>query len=78
MDFYKGDTHNFIEYLNCANVNREEFSSYLFAEKLYKDFKVFIVLNVISLFINYNVNQKRKQSEQEIRGQSRVEILESK
>ena len=78
LDFYKGDTHNFIEYLNCANVNREEFSSYLFAEKLYKDFKVFIVLNVISLFINYNVNQKRKQSEQEIRGQGRVEIMESK
>ena len=78
LDFYKGDTQNFIEYLNCANVNREEFSNYFFAEKLNKDFKVFIVLNFIGLFINYNLIRKRRNNEQEQSGQRKVEIVESK
>ena len=78
LDFYKGDTQNFIEYLNCANVNREEFSKYFFAEKLNKDFKVFIVLNFIGLFINYNLIRKRRNNEQEQSGQRKVEIVESK
>ena len=79
LSFYKGDTHRFIEYLSCANVNREEFGNYLFAEKLNKDFKIFIILNLISLFLNYNSNRDKKITENKEKNETkRVEIVESK
>ena len=62
LSFYKGDTHKFIEFLSCANVNREEFGNYLFAEKLNKDFKIFIILHLISLFLNYNSNRNKNKN----------------
>ena len=79
LSFYKGDTHRFIEYLSCANVNREEFGNYLFAEKLNKDFKIFIILNLISLFLNYNSSRDQKINENKEKNETkRVEIVESK
>ena len=63
ISFYKGDTHRFIEFLSCANVNREEFGNYLFVEKLNKDFKIFMIFNLISLFMAYNSNRNKKANE---------------
>ena len=62
LSFYKGDTQRFIEYLSCANVNREEFGNYLFAEKLNRDFKIFIILHLISLFLSYNSNRNKNKN----------------
>ena len=79
LSFYKGDTQRFVDYLSCANVNREEFGNYLFAEKLNKDFKIFIILNLISLFLNYNSNRDKKITENKEKNETkRVEIVESK
>ena len=79
LSFYKGDTHRFIEYLSCANVNREEFGNYLFAEKMNKDFKIFIILNLISLFLNFNSNRDKKINENKEKNETkRVEIVETK
>ena len=65
LSFYKGDTHKFTEFLSCANVNREEFGNYLFAEKLNKDFKIFIILNLICLFMAYNSNKNKNKKKNE-------------
>ena len=79
LSFYKGDTQRFVDYLSCANVNREEFGNYLFAEKLNKDFKIFIILNLISLFLNYNSSRDQKINENKEKNETkRVEIVESK
>ena len=79
LSFYKGDTQRFVDYLSCANVNREEFGNYLFAEKLNKDFKIFIILNLISSFLNYNSNRDKKINENKEKNETkRVEIVESK
>jgi len=79
LSFYKGDTQRFVDYLSCANVNREEFGNYLFAEKLNKDFKIFIILNLISLFLNYNSSRDQKINENKEKNETkRVEIIESK
>ena len=79
LSFYKGDTQRFVDYLSCANVNREEFGNYLFAEKLNKDVKIFIILNLISLFLNYNSNRDKKINENKEKNETkRVEIVESK
>ncbi len=79
LSFYKGDTQRFVDYLSCANVNREEFGNYLFAEKLNKDFKIFIILNLISSFLNYNSNRDKKINENKEKNETkRVEIIESK
>ena len=79
LSFYKGDTQRFVDYLSCANVNREEFRNYLFAEKLNKDFKIFIILNLISSFLNYNSNRDKKITENKEKNETkRVEIVESK
>ncbi len=79
LSFYKGDTQRFVDYLSCANVNRDEFGNYLFAEKLNKDFKIFIILNLISLFLNYNSSRDQKINENKEKNETkRVEIIESK
>ena len=79
LSFYKGDTQRFVEYLSCANVNRLEFGNYLFAEKLNKDFKIFIILNLISIFLNYNSNRDKKINENKEKNENKkVEIVESK
>ena len=79
LSFYKGDTQRFVDYLSCANVNRDEFGNYLFAEKLNKDFKIFIILNLISLFLNYNSNRDKKINENKEKNETkRVEIVDSK
>ena len=65
LSFYKGDTHKFNEFLSCSNVNREEFGNYLFAEKLNKDFKIFIILNLICLFMAYNSNKNKNKKKNE-------------
>ena len=72
LSFYQGDTHRFIEYLSCANVNREEFGNYLFVEKLNKDFKIFIILNLISLFMNYHSNRDNKTNENKEQNKTQV------
>ena len=56
LSYYNGDTYRFVEFLSCKNVNKNEFGSYLFAEKLKKHFTVFVVLNIINLFINSTLN----------------------
>ena len=79
LSFYKGDTQRFIEFLGCVNVNKAEFGNYLFAEKLNKDFKVFFILYLISLFLNYTTNSKTKSNDkQDQNEQKSVEIVETK
>ena len=56
LSYYNGDTYRFVEFLSCKNVNKSEFGNYLFAEKLKKHFTVFVVLNIINLFINSTLN----------------------
>ena len=72
LSFYKGDTQRFVDYLSCANVNRDEFGNYLFAEKLNKDFKIFIILNLISLFMNYHSNRDNKTNENKEQNKTKV------
>jgi hypothetical protein len=76
LSFYNGDTYRFVEFLNCKNVNKDEFTPYLFAEKLKKDFTTFVILNAISLFMNYNTNSSMKQNnnQQQQNEQQGVEI----
>ena len=40
------------------NVNKNEFNDYFFAEKLKKDFTIFIVLSFINSFTNSFLNSK--------------------
>ena len=58
FSYFNGDTNRFIEFLSCKNVNKNEFSDYLFAEKLKKDFTIFIVLSFINSFTNSFLNSK--------------------
>ena len=79
LSFYKGDTYRFVKFLDCVNINREEFGNYKFAEKLSKDFKIFMILNIISFYFNLDINKnvkandKKRQDERKI-----VEVVESK
>ena len=64
FSFYNGDTNKFVEFLSCKNVNRNEFSDYLFAEKLKKDFTIFIIFNIINSLINSKMNQNKNSNRQ--------------
>ena len=64
FSFYNGDTNKFIEFLSCKNVNRNEFSDYLFAEKLKKDFTIFVIFNIINSLINSKMNQNKNSNRQ--------------
>ena len=72
VDFYKGDTYRFLDFLECKNVNKDELNNYLFAKKLKNDFIIFIILNIVSSMMNYKSNefapsnnrQRRRQNEQ--------------
>ena len=57
VDFYKGDTYRFLDFLDCKNVNKDELNNYLYAKKLKNDFIVFIILNIISSMMNYKSNE---------------------
>ena len=51
----------------------------MFAEKLNKDFKVFLVLYLISLILNYNTGSKSRKNERKDQNeQKRVEIVKTK
>ena len=52
LSFYTGDTHRFIKFLSCENVNKDSFNKYLYVEKFEKDFKFFIIINIITQFID--------------------------
>ena len=79
LAFYNGDTHRFNEFLSCRNVNKNEFNDYLYAEKLNKDFNIFVILNIISLFINYQKAKSTQSNNENQQGeQKKVEIVESK
>ena len=64
FSFYNGDTNKFVEFLSCKNVNRNEFSDYLFAEKLKKDFTIFVIFNIINSLINSKMNQNKNSNRQ--------------
>ena len=76
VDFYKGDTYRFLDFLECKNVNKDELNNYLFAKKLKNDFIIFIILNIVSSMMNYKSNefapsnnrQRRRQSAKGRRG----------
>ena len=64
FSFYNGDTNKFVEFLSCKNVNRNEFSDYLFAEKLKKDFTIFVIFNIINSLINSKMNENKNSNRQ--------------
>ena len=64
FSFYNGDTNKFVEFLSCKNVNRNEFSDYLFTEKLKKDFTIFVIFNIINSLINSKMNQNKNSNRQ--------------
>ena len=64
FSFYNGDTNKFVEFLSCKNVNKNEFSDYLFAEKLKKDFTIFVIFNIINSLINSKMNQNKNSNRQ--------------
>ena len=83
LAFYKGDAHKFVDFLSCKNINTKEFSKYSFAKKLQKDFTIFFILNIVSIFLNYQTSQaaqinnqkgKKKMPEQ----QPSVEVVVNK
>ena len=79
ISFYKGDTHKFLDFVECVNVNKAEFGKYMFAEKLNKDFKVFFVIYLISLILNYNTGSKSRENERKDQNEpKRVEIVQTK
>ena len=57
VDFYKGDTYRFLDFLECKNLNKDEFSNYLYVKKLKNYFIIFIILNIISSMMNYKSNE---------------------
>ena len=77
--YYNGDTYRFVEFLSCKNVNREEFGNYLFAEKLKKDFTIFVILNIINLIMNSRVNSSTKTNNQKEQNNNQgIELEETK
>ena len=77
--YYNGDTYRFVEFLSCKNVNREEFSNYLVAEKLKKDFTIFVILNIINLTMNSRMNSSTKtNNQQEQNNNQGIELEETK
>ena len=85
VDFYKGDTYRFLDFLECKNVNKDELNNYLFAKKLKNDFIMFIILNIVSSMMNYKSNefapsnnrQRRRQNEQSGE-QSSIVVVDNK
>ena len=85
VDFYKGDTYRFLDFLECKNVNKDELNNYLFAKKLKNDFIIFIILNIVSSMMNYKSNefapsnnrQRRRQNEQSGE-QSSIVVVDNK
>ena len=65
LSYYNGDTYRFVEFLSCKNVNKNEFGDYLFAEKLKQHFTVFVVLNIINLYMNSKVNTTTNSNNQQ-------------
>ena len=65
LSFFKGDTNKFIDFLSCKNVNKEELDNYLFAKKLQRDFIIFIILNIVSSFLNYTSSRSVQDSNQQ-------------
>ena len=65
LSYYNGDTYRFVEFLSCKNVNKSEFGNYLFAEKLKTHFTVFVVLNIINLYMNSKVNTTANSNNQQ-------------
>ena len=57
VDFYKGDTYRFLDFLECKNLNKDEFSNYLYVKKLKNYFIIFVILNIISSMMNYKSNE---------------------
>ena len=57
VDFYKGDTYRFLDFLECKNVNKDEFGNYLYAKNIKNHFIIFIILNIISSMMNYKSNE---------------------
>ena len=55
--FYKSDMKQFIEFLKCKNVNRAGFANYLYAEKLYDHFIMFVITSIIHIFFNISSSQ---------------------
>ena len=65
LSYYNGDTYRFVEFLSCKNVNKSEFGNYLFAEKLKTHFTVFVILNIINLYMNSKVNTTANSNNQQ-------------
>ena len=63
LDFYYSDINQFIKFLECRNVIKEEFSKYLFVEDLYYHIVFFIISSIAYLGFNLkdNNNEKRRQ-----------------
>ena len=83
LAFYKGDAHNFVEFLSCKNINTEEFNKYSFAKELQKDFTIFFILNIVSIFLNYQTSQaaqinKQKEKKRIPEQQPSVEVVVNK
>ena len=53
VKYYKGDTRNFVSFLDCQNVNNDAFSKYHNFEILKLDFFVFMIINIFDLIMNF-------------------------
>lgn len=54
--FFTSDINQWIQFINCENINKEGFNRYLYAEDLYNNFKSFIILNLILIIWNLATN----------------------
>ena len=58
--FYKSDMIQFIEFMNCKNVNRDGFGNYLYAENLYGHFIWFVIMIFLHIIVNVVPSQNNK------------------
>ena len=56
--FYWSDVNQFLKFLKCKNIVRDEFSKYYFVEDLYYHVFYFIIFSILQMFFNKSNNNK--------------------
>ena len=51
LNYFQDDTRIYVDFLQCSNVNKNGFHKYSNLEKLKSHFNIFLVLNIIYLFL---------------------------
>ena len=60
--FYKSNINQFMEFLQCKNINRPGFGNYLYAEDLYEHFASFVIANIIDIYLKIIFSENNKKT----------------